>query len=172
MPIQHWFWFRDGGPNGSWWPDRFPTESFDPTAVTVADGDDPDDRVILIGSNDGYVRYFDADGKNDDGQAICATALVGPIMPKSVHREGRFSGFRVALASDQDGAELRLFATDETDSVGTAIDLIAIGAGNNRPWRRRARGKAVFLQIFNDTLNERFAVESLGCDFVPSGRIR
>ncbi|MHA7813262.1 MAG: hypothetical protein ACX94C_07730 [Phycisphaerales bacterium] len=170
--IQHWFWTPYGGPMGSWWADRFHSEDLDPTAVTVADGDEPDDRVVLIGSADGYVRYIDPDGKNDDGSAICATSLFGPIMPKSVHQRGRFSGFRVVLGSDQDGAEMRLFASDVADDIGDAKDLKTLAAGDNGAWRRRVRGRAVFLQIFNDTLNERFAVEAVGCEFTPGGRVR
>lgn len=173
-PIMHWFWYRGSGPEQSgWWPDRFPVAGMDPTSVTVADGDDPDDRVILIGGADGYVRFWDGSAKNDDDQAIEAHATLGPIMPKSVQQRVRFSGFRVALASDQDGAVLRLFATDSTDDLGIANpDAFVLEAGDNRAWRKRVRGKAVFMQIYNTAINERFSVESMGVEYTPGGRVR
>jgi hypothetical protein len=170
MPIMHWFWIRE---SASWWPDRFPSEDMDPTAVVISDGDRPDDRVMLIGGNDGYVRFWDDGAKNDDGEAISAYVTVGPIEPKALHQRGRFSSFRVDLASGQDGATLKLFSSDEADNIGSEHPTtFTLSPGNNPAWRVRKRGKAVFMQVFNNTLGERFAIESMAATFTPSSRVR
>ena len=40
---------------------------------------DPDDRVTVIGCNDGYVRKFDATATTDDGTAISSYVYFGPF---------------------------------------------------------------------------------------------
>lgn len=167
--VEHWFWFAE---DGSWWPDAFPAATVDPTAVTVADGDEVDDRVILLGCKDGYVRFLDKDSKNDDGVAIDANVLIGPLNPKSLHDEMRFSSFQVALASDQDGADAILYRSDTPDAIGSSVATRTLVAGQNPTWRKRVRGKVVFVELKNNVLNERFAVESIGVDVTPSGRVR
>jgi len=168
-PILHWFWFAE---DGSWWSDRFPLAGMDPTAVAVADGDDPSDRVMLIGGEDGYVRFWDDSSSNDDLVAMSSSVTIGPIRPKSFSNKSLFSNFQIALSSDQDGGVLRLFRSNEADLIGAIIATRTIVPGRNPSWRKRVRGQSVFLQLLNETINERFAFEAASVDIIPGGRVR
>jgi len=167
--VTHWFWYRK---DGSWWSDEFPVHTSDPTAIAVADGDEPDDRVILIGCKDGYVRFIDKDSSNDDGAAIDANVMIGPLNPKSVHDNARFTSFRFSLASDQDGAVANLYKTEEADDIGSVVATKNLVAGKNRSWNKKIKGKAVFIELKNDTIDERFAVESIGVSVAGAGRVK
>jgi hypothetical protein len=76
----HWFWdtFSEG-----WFKTQFATLPQDPVSVCVFDGDDPDDRVVLIGSDDGFVRYFDSSLATDDSTSMSAFVTLGPISMNS-----------------------------------------------------------------------------------------
>lgn len=62
-----------------WFPISFANTSHNPFAVSVFDGDDPDDRVVLLGGEDGRIRKLDKSVSNDDGTAISSYVLLGPI---------------------------------------------------------------------------------------------
>lgn len=95
-------WFYDARSQG-WFRDQFSSINYNPFAVMVFDGDDPDDRVLLIGSDDGYVREIDEDSATDDGTAIESYAIIGPISSGD-------SGYPIILT------ELQAI-TDETSHV-------------------------------------------------------
>jgi hypothetical protein len=65
---------------GAWWVDILAHKDFDPLACCVLDGNTPGDRVVLIGSWDGYVRSFDPTATDDDGRPIESEVWVGPIL--------------------------------------------------------------------------------------------
>lgn len=169
MPQSHWFWERD---TASWNEDCFALADFDPTAVVVIDGDEPDDRRVLIGSHDGYVREFDMNAADDDGEAIRASVLIGPIQPKSDHVEGRFSNFQLTLDSQANGCEMRLYAGDYAETLGDPIDTDCASPGRNAGWRRRVAGQSVWVELVNENAGERFAFESLAVEVEEAGRVR
>lgn len=63
----------------AWYADRYGNNNHNPCAVHVYDGDDPNDRVVLIGGQDGYIRYLLQQAINDDGTAIDSFVYFGPI---------------------------------------------------------------------------------------------
>jgi hypothetical protein len=71
-------WFYDSRTQG-WFRDVFGNTSHNPMTVLTLDADDPADRVILIGSEDGYVRQIDDTVSTDDGGAISSFVIMGPI---------------------------------------------------------------------------------------------
>ena len=72
----HYFWdLRTKG----FFPIVFANSSHNPFAVSVFDGDDPDDRVVLLGGEDGRIRKLDKSVSTDDGGAISSFVLLGPI---------------------------------------------------------------------------------------------
>lgn len=66
--------------NEAWFVDKFGTQEHYPVATHVFDGDDPNDRAILLGSNDGYLRYLTDTSSSDDGTAIDSYVTLGPIL--------------------------------------------------------------------------------------------
>lgn len=71
--------FTPSGGAYSWWPDVFGNVAHNAAAILLYDGDDPDDRVLLMFGRDGYVRQFDNTAEDDDGTAIDSFALIGPV---------------------------------------------------------------------------------------------
>jgi len=71
-------WFFDARSKG-WFKDVFASADHNPMSLVVFDGDSPDDRVLLIGSEDGYVRKIDSSVVTDDGTAIESFVILGPL---------------------------------------------------------------------------------------------
>lgn len=66
--------------SGAWWQDVFANNDFNPLACCIVDGNRPDDRAILIGSWDGYVRVVDPEAEDDDGRNIESEVVIGPFL--------------------------------------------------------------------------------------------
>lgn len=64
----------------SWWPDMYGDPSLNPVGVHVMDGDDPNDRIILVGGRDGKLRYLSDSAETDDQYKIASEVWIGPIM--------------------------------------------------------------------------------------------
>jgi hypothetical protein len=77
----HFFWEER---LNAWWPVTFGDADFDPLAIHVFDGDLPDDRVILLGGRDGYIRAMDHTAEDDDGIDIDSEVLIGPFVTKDM----------------------------------------------------------------------------------------
>lgn len=65
---------------GAWWQDKFTNKKHNPLCCCTLDGNEPGDRVPLIGSWDGYVRAITPDAVDDDGYAIASEVLLGPLL--------------------------------------------------------------------------------------------
>lgn len=65
---------------GAWWVDTFANTGLDPLAVAVLDGNESDDRVILLGCWDGFVRALSPTATDDDGYPINSSVFIGPIL--------------------------------------------------------------------------------------------
>lgn len=70
--------------NGAWFKDRFRNPKHNPLCCITFDGNEPADRVLLIGSWDGYVRAIDPETTDDDGYAIDSEVWIGPLLTKDM----------------------------------------------------------------------------------------
>lgn len=168
-PTEHWFWDR---PRRGAWPDTFGSANepdVEPSAVYVVDGDDPDDRRVLFGCRDGYIRQWDPDVNDDDGIATDFSVLVGPLVSDSSKREMRFVGPRVVLASDQGGATYELFATDDAALIGAPRRIGELVPGRNPLKRGKMRGSFCFVRIRNSVAGQRCAIEEAAMRAYPAG---
>lgn len=68
----------------AWWPDFYGDPSLNPPAVHVYDGDVANDRVILLGGQDGKIRFVDDAADDDDGEPIESFVLIGPIKTQNL----------------------------------------------------------------------------------------
>jgi hypothetical protein len=76
---QFFYDFRTEG----WFPYSFGSVDYNPTCTATVDFDNPEDRSILIGCNDGYVRQLDDTAVDDDGTQIDAYYVLGPWVSQS-----------------------------------------------------------------------------------------
>lgn len=104
-PSSHFFYdVRNEG----FFPIRFGDNDHNPVAVHTYDGDDPSDRRVLFGGEDGYVRTFYSGSKNDDGTAIDSYVLMGPFVAEA--------GFLPIVLQ-----EMQAIVDDATDSLSYEI---------------------------------------------------
>lgn len=175
----HWFW---SAREDAWWPIRFASESLDPLAVWVFDGDAPGDRAILIGGKDGIVREFAEDAASDDGLAIDSWVYL-PVLGGQ-HTEIRLSNFRPVLSHDSDAVDFRVYSLDNpdfnllsTDALSATTNISAgvsktLEASRGNNIRDRIRGNALLVRLRNSTAGRRWAMETLAADLEPAGRAR
>ena len=76
---QFFYDFRTEG----WFPYSFGSVDYNPTCTATVDFDNPEDRSILIGCDDGYVRQLDDTAVDDDGTQIDAYYVLGPWVSQS-----------------------------------------------------------------------------------------
>lgn len=74
--VHYFFEQRTGG----WFQDIYNNELQSPLCTCQFDGNNPEDRVVLIGSFDGVCRYLDPNAQNDDGRIVESSVVIGPIL--------------------------------------------------------------------------------------------
>jgi len=168
-PLTHWVWER---PTDGLFEDKFALSSLDPTAILVVDGDEPDDRVLLMGCGDGYLRAWDRDATSDDGSAIDAFVVIGPLQPQEAHARVRWNDWEITLSPGQNGATVELFASENAENEGPVFKTFTVAAGRNSGLKHRVKASYVWLKIGNSTVNERFAIEEIAAQWQLAGRAR
>jgi hypothetical protein len=163
-----WFWEAKAN---AWWEDDFLSTGLQPTSALIIDGDLPSDRTMLLGCEDGRVRFWDKTAVTDHGSRIDSEVLIGPIAPEHTLGEIRFSGLETVLAREQDGARYEWFATDRSDSLGSPVSEGELAPGRNPSSAARAKGSSVWLRLFNAGPKS-WAFESASVKAAPAGRKR
>lgn len=168
---------------GAFWQDEFGSTSLalsgatnvQPTAAYVLDGDDPDDRTILVGCEDGYIRKWDKSASNDGDVAANSTidsyVTFGPIS-MGRETESRLSALNLLLAKEQQGCRLQLFVSDTPDDLGIPVWTGDFAPGRN-DWRYiRGRGRYLWIRIRNSLFSSRWAFENMSARVDTAGRAR
>lgn len=169
----HYAWERDGE---SWWVDVFATANHNPRSVHVVDGDDPTDRLLLLGGQDGYVRYWDETADDDDGTYIESYVFLGPIMPGGDTNESKMHRLTAILSAGSGSCTATAYAADRAAfaSIGTAVYTATLTAGRNNPSWERSRGLAHWIKLgrLSPASAAYWDVENITADFMPAGRAR
>jgi hypothetical protein len=165
---------------GGFFQDEFGTAAaggtgVQPTAAVVIDGDDPNDRTMLVGCEDGYVRRWDAAAFNDGGStatsAIDSQVVFGPFSFNE-ETEARLTAVNLLLAKEQQGCRVQLFVSDTPDDLGIAVWTGDFAAGRN-DWRfLRGRGRYIWIKIRNSLFDTRWAFENMAARVERAGRAR
>ena len=179
--VAHWFWEAKVE---AFAKDLFGHSDYtnvQPTDVLVIDGDDFDDRLLLFGCEDGYVRKWDKSSKSDDTrpdgttkQAIDAIVTIFPIQSgeQMTGMEAQFQGLTVVLGDAGDGARYELFASDEPELPGVSDRQGTLGPGRNPPKWDRVVGPYCGLRLRNSAAEETFSYERGYIHVVPAGMAR
>ena len=156
--VAHYFWERR---NGAWFEDRFTNALHHPYAATSVDGDAANDRQLLLGGEDGYVRFWDSSAKDDDGTKIDSRVLMGPLTVGEPGISARWSRLEATLGNALDGARVELLASESSEVLGDVAAQGDLSAGQNSTLPLRARGSAVWVRLRNNLAGQSWALESL-----------
>jgi hypothetical protein len=165
--LEHYFWEKAGN---AWWPDKWLTNTIQPTSIGSMGGDNSSDRVVVIGCEDGYVRKFDKTAYGDD--VVPSTGLatkyidsfvrIGPLAGPSVDMEHLFSRLWAVFANDQGGPWVKLYATDRPDSIGDPVWKQKMQPGRSPWYNVRIRASYIYLDIQLSDPRQRWSLESMG----------
>lgn len=148
--------------NDAFWPDQFTNELHNPVAVHLMDGDSPDDRVVLLGCRDGYIRFIDISNKLDDDSPVSSYVYFGPI--QSATERFRLKELRAVLGENSDQVALEVFRSHSPESAFRQMNPLwgtTIGPGRSRAIRLMATGQAMYVRLRNKSPNTAWQYEAL-----------
>jgi hypothetical protein len=167
----HYYW--DHRMEG-FWPDGFEDLDHNPSALYALDADDPNDRTIILGGRDGYLRTWDPAKKEDDDAKLKSHIAIGPIVLGGTDREFKLTRLTVVLAEASDGCDIEARFADNADLLLSTDPKFTktLTPGRNGAIRNRARGFAGLITLRNDNLNETWSLEAIGATFGVAGKTR
>ena len=154
----------------AWWLDRYANHSLNPLCSCVVDGNRPEDRCIVVGGWDGYVRKLDPTATTDDGTAIASEVLVGPL--RTPNLDDLVVDQSQAIMGEDSGAVTMDFLAGKTAEAALASTPKRVGvlaAGRNPTHAKRVAGHAVYARL---TSNAAWAMEELRLRVLTKGRTR
>jgi hypothetical protein len=177
-PVQHWFFERR---TGAWIPQKYATlasTNNQPTAVCVYDGDNPSDRRVLLAGEDRHISFLDPLSRADrtlnanGGTPIYSYVLIGPLVTRQQSdRVSRLVSVDVTLAADRGGCSFEIYMSDTPDVLGGSVMQGELNPGFNS-FYCPARGRYLFLRLFNAEADRDWAFESASAVVADGGRNR
>lgn len=163
----HLFWEQR---TAAWWTDSFSDPNFNPLCCTVFDGNTAGDRVSVIGSWDGYVRYLDPDATTDDGREISSYVMIGPFNTPNLD-EVLLREVQAALGEDSGDVTWAVHVGDTPEMAASSVAVATgtWGSGRNPANYIQRAAHAVYIKI---SATEPWAMESIRCRLALRGRIR
>ncbi len=161
----HYFWDRR---TDEWGLDEHQNDH-GPTVATLVDGDHPNDRVLLLGGFDGYVRKGDPDAEDDDGTAIDSNVLIGPIVPFGEGIESTLVGLKAILGESSGGVRFEVYADSDPLAVGQVKVEGDIDQGDNKLVRMSVRGTFYYIKLLD--LDQAWQFERLRLYFEPKDQL-
>lgn len=170
------------GPTRHYWFDErtsgfFPLQ-FDnpigPTASILYDSDSPNDRRLLMGGFDSYLRFSDPNAKTDDGVLINSRVMIGPILSPFKGRELWINGLRGVLDESSNAVTYSVHGGDTAQSAKVAVATFSgtWSAGRNNTVHDRAKGAALYVKLSNAVLNTSWSIESIEANLREGGPVR
>ena len=145
---RHFFWEQR---SGAWWPDELASEDFNPLCSLAYHGNASDERVVLMGSWDGYVRAWTSSATHDDGLAFESEVLIGPLLTADLD-EIKLQDLQAVLSADSGDVSWDVLA-GQTCEAALARGSQVGGtwkAGRNYLSLVRRAGHALYLRVGSD----------------------
>lgn len=144
----HYFYEKRAG---AWWQDTFGNTDHDPLTCCTLDGNEPDDRVPLIGCWDGYVRFVSTSADDDDGTPIESEVWIGPLLTAGMD-ELMLKELQGLLGSAAEDVEYEIYTGDSAEaalaSEPFSSGTLSAGRGTTDP--HRASGHAIYVRLFSE----------------------
>ena len=155
---------------GAWWQDRFTDKLMDPLCCTVMDGNEPNDRVTLIGCWDGYVRAIDPTAATDDGRKIESSVVIGPILTANLE-EMLLKDMQAVLGESSGDVLFEVFVGSTAEKALTQRPVYSgtWTAGRNHTTGIRRAGHAIYVRLSSTSA---WAIESIRARISGTGLVR
>jgi hypothetical protein len=156
--------------SNSWWQDVFGNTNLNPLSVVQYDGNRPNDRAVLLGGWDGFVRFIDPNAATDDGTPIASKVLIGPIMTQQLD-EMLLKDIQVVLAEASGQVTWSVLAGKTAEAaVAAAATLSGVASGGRNPNRPvRVAAHALYIQLSS---TNQWAMEAIRTRFQGKGKVR
>ncbi len=163
----HFFWESR---TNAWWTNQFGSTNYNPLCACLFEGNLPGDRVGLIGSWDGYVRFFDPTVATDDGLPFTSQVVFGPILTKDLD-EMLLKDVQAVLAEGSGSVNYDILVGPSAENAlnSTPIQSGTWEAGRNLTSHIRWAGHAIYVRI---TTTNQWAMESIRCRIAAQGKVR
>jgi hypothetical protein len=139
-------------------------------------------RGLLMGGQDGFIRKFDNDQKDDEGSnAIDAYCTLGPVQAlPQMRRQGSLEELSLRMAEDTDGVDVQVYAGDGAEATINNIknadtpkaEETFTGGGRRPVYRPKTIGAVYAIQLRNNTASERFALERITAKIEDAGEVK
>jgi hypothetical protein len=167
VTTEHW-WYD--ARTKSWWPMTYGATNLHPYCAAVLDGVTADDRMVALGSDDGYLRVYDEEQQTDDGTAIASSVTIGPLPRVEFDSELRISSLQAVLGHSGTGCTFKLYASDDPVKPAAHVATGTFTVGNASRVVARARGAYIWIELSSTTGS--WSLESLMADMHAAGRRR
>lgn len=174
-----WFDLRTGG----FFPEKYP-DSCSAYCQHYYKADDKNDRKLLVGCSDGYIRAFEPalhkDQTTTGYDPIESFTLIGPGRIGRQDRNGRLTQINFVMAEESNAISYELYAKANAETavkaaLNDAVQPVVSGtasAGRSNTQRPRAMGAYVVLKLSNNLLDETWAIEKITGKAMPAGAVR
>lgn len=163
------YWYDDR--KKGWFPFSWPA-SMGPDCMLAYDSDDPEDKALILGCRDGYLRKVTTAVDDDDGTDISSNVRFFPISTRT-GVDTRMYGIEVTLAEGSSDVTLKVYTgqTAEQCNDSTTIRWArTLKAGRNVLTLPRLKG--LWLQLELDCDDGKWGLESMFGLFEEGGRSR
>ena len=156
--------------SGAWWYDQFANKNHNPLACVTFDGNEPGDRVPLIGSWDGYVRAIDPTATTDDNYAINTEVFIGPFGTE-LQDDVMLDEIQGVLSEAAGTVNFEVYIGRSAEHALTNDPVLAgtWGSGRNLTNAIRQAGHAIYLRL---TSSDPWAMESVRIKMQELGAVR
>lgn len=140
--------FYEQRTNG-WFEDAFSNPNHNPLCVCQFDGNNPEDRVVLLGSWDGVCRYLDKNAQNDDGRIIQSSVVIGPLFVEGLLEAVLLKEIQAVLGADSGNVTYSILAGITAEVALASVPRVTgtLFGGRNQTEAIRVRDHILYVQI-------------------------
>ena len=154
----------------AWWPVVFANPLHNPLAVNAFDGDNPQQRVILIGGRDGRLHAISNTATLDDQTPIQWSVTIGPVMTHDLD-DVLFKAMQATMGQTSSPVNYDIYIGRSAEQ---ALASTSIWSGTWQPGRNpvsyvRRSGIALYIKVSG---TQPAAFEKITATFQPTGKIR
>ena len=159
-------WFMDTR-TGGFFEDVFANANYNPIAVCEFDGDDFDDRILMVGGDDGFVRAFSADDAEDDGTAFESSVMFGPLFNREMpYTVSVLSELRAQLDANSTSILYEVLAGDTPEIALAGEDVTFSGDGSfvantRKTVAPKKGGRYIYVKVGTAAANSQWSAEKI-----------